>query len=338
MDQCTHCTSRGDYALCKATPCGKHEDWIVQHLRTRLASVEQEKATAEKERDDLRAEVDKMHVEHAELFHDLKAENERLADECKTLNEVYRRQLADQMELYQLRRDIHRIGERLIGEEMDEQDQVAVGGQLVELSRLCHSCGGTGEDGDPDGGTYACDSCKGKALIGQSPSEIIADLRAQLERERGERERNIKTLDGQIVRWRQSSNRHIAKLIRAKGELEQMKSNAAALEESCENWMDKCSDATAQLAAALEEVERLNRENRNLADRIQSGGIRIQLLTDQLAAAQLHEEGQYRAGQEWGVRWIKANWLSDWGKTIVGMEDAIRAEANQPAQGEGGTE
>lgn len=40
MDQCTHCASRGDYALCKATPCGKHEDWIVQHLAAALEEVE----------------------------------------------------------------------------------------------------------------------------------------------------------------------------------------------------------------------------------------------------------------------------------------------------------
>lgn len=145
----------------------------ITTLRAKLTQVEQD-------RDRLAAEVEKLYVGHAELFHDLKAENERLVEECKTLNEIYHRQLGDQMELYEIRREMHRIGERLIGEEIDEQDQIAVGGELIGLSRLCHFCGGTGEDGDPDGGTYACDSCGGKALVGQSPSERITDLQTQL--------------------------------------------------------------------------------------------------------------------------------------------------------------
>jgi hypothetical protein len=30
MDQCTHCTCRGDYELCIKTECSQHESWIAK--------------------------------------------------------------------------------------------------------------------------------------------------------------------------------------------------------------------------------------------------------------------------------------------------------------------
>lgn len=39
-DQCMHCTSRGDLNICEKTPCGKHEDWIVVELQSKIARLE----------------------------------------------------------------------------------------------------------------------------------------------------------------------------------------------------------------------------------------------------------------------------------------------------------
>lgn len=39
MDQCTHCTVRGDIVTCSKTPCGHHELWMVGELRELLRCI-----------------------------------------------------------------------------------------------------------------------------------------------------------------------------------------------------------------------------------------------------------------------------------------------------------
>jgi len=41
MDQCKHCIVRGDIAACEQTDCDKHEYWHAQHLRNRVARMEE---------------------------------------------------------------------------------------------------------------------------------------------------------------------------------------------------------------------------------------------------------------------------------------------------------
>ena len=36
MDQCTHCTLKGDIKTCCETPCYQHESWMVGELRKAL--------------------------------------------------------------------------------------------------------------------------------------------------------------------------------------------------------------------------------------------------------------------------------------------------------------
>lgn len=39
MDQCKHCTYRGDYDACKKAVCGHHENWINQELQRRYEEL-----------------------------------------------------------------------------------------------------------------------------------------------------------------------------------------------------------------------------------------------------------------------------------------------------------
>ena len=39
MDQCTHCTVKGDLAACMSTPCGYHDLWIVGELREIIGCI-----------------------------------------------------------------------------------------------------------------------------------------------------------------------------------------------------------------------------------------------------------------------------------------------------------
>lgn len=68
-------------------------------------------------------------------------------------------------EVYNLRQLLYRTGNRLKGDILDDDDLAAIGKQLVTESRLCSLCDGTGEDGDEDGGSYACDACGGKGIV-----------------------------------------------------------------------------------------------------------------------------------------------------------------------------
>jgi hypothetical protein len=94
----------------------------------------------------------------------------KLQLELAAAQELHRRDLDAAQELYDLRREVYRIGQRLIGDELDEQNQIAVGGELVSASGLCTACEGSGEDGDPDGGTYACECCNGTGMAPSQPS------------------------------------------------------------------------------------------------------------------------------------------------------------------------
>ena len=42
MDQCTHCTMRGNLQGCLATKCNQHESWMVGELRQILVDVKNE--------------------------------------------------------------------------------------------------------------------------------------------------------------------------------------------------------------------------------------------------------------------------------------------------------
>lgn len=300
------------YYLCKN--CGREvsgpEDvCICQEITTLRAKLTQ----VEQDRDRLAAEVEKLYVGHAELFHDLKAENERLVEECKTLNEIYHRQLGDQMELYEIRREMHRIGERLIGEEIDEQDQIAVGGELIGLSRLCHFCGGTGEDGDPDGGTYACDSCGGKALVGQSPSERITDLQTQLTAAQEENKRLTE------------ENADLLAALQIVKEQRQL-------------WWGKAVHRGRELSAAQQsakvEVEKWKSRN----DRLWAifNGMGFRLYTEDEGQTQINEymeeiaQEQYRAGMERAAEIAGGfNLVDEEGKAITAVTDAICAESKR---------
>lgn len=85
----------------------------------------------------------------------------RLQEQVRGLEETYRRDLKMHEELYILRRTVYRIGKQLKGDVFEEEDIIRIGKELIAESGLCTACDGTGEDGDPDGGTYACDFCKG---------------------------------------------------------------------------------------------------------------------------------------------------------------------------------
>jgi len=37
MDQCTHCTLRGDLEGCLRTPCQQHDSWMVQQIKALAA-------------------------------------------------------------------------------------------------------------------------------------------------------------------------------------------------------------------------------------------------------------------------------------------------------------
>ena len=39
MDQCTHCTMRGDLYGCLRTKCNQHESWMVGELKCVIASL-----------------------------------------------------------------------------------------------------------------------------------------------------------------------------------------------------------------------------------------------------------------------------------------------------------
>ena len=44
MDQCTHCTMRGNLQGCMATKCNLHESWMVGELRQILVDIKNEAA------------------------------------------------------------------------------------------------------------------------------------------------------------------------------------------------------------------------------------------------------------------------------------------------------
>lgn len=44
-DECKHCTLRGDYTACINEPCSKHDSWIDQERKERIAELEAESET-----------------------------------------------------------------------------------------------------------------------------------------------------------------------------------------------------------------------------------------------------------------------------------------------------
>lgn len=64
MDECKHCTVRGDLAACLETKCNIHESWHVIELRARLAEVE---AKLGRWQGDMRAVLDQRDDYHANV-------------------------------------------------------------------------------------------------------------------------------------------------------------------------------------------------------------------------------------------------------------------------------
>lgn len=60
--QCVHCTLRGDFAGCSATPCSVHDSWYAGQLRLALE-------TATSERDEARRDLAASHREADRLRH-----------------------------------------------------------------------------------------------------------------------------------------------------------------------------------------------------------------------------------------------------------------------------
>ncbi len=87
---------------------------------------------------------------------------------------------------YNLRLLMYRTGQRLEGDTLDDDELVNLGKQLIAESLVCPHCDGTGEDGDPDGGSYACSTCGGKAIFevckcGQRMPPMNASIEAKLD-------------------------------------------------------------------------------------------------------------------------------------------------------------
>lgn len=66
---------------------------------------------------------------------------------------------------YNLRMSLYKIGQKLEGEELEEEDVVRLGSDIQSETGVCRSCGGNGQDGDGDGGVYTCGTCKGAGII-----------------------------------------------------------------------------------------------------------------------------------------------------------------------------
>ncbi|MDA8114134.1 MAG: hypothetical protein M0Z43_05355 [Acidithiobacillus sp.] len=84
-------------------------------------------------------------------------------DKCLTNTNKRLNTLAE--EVYNLRLLLYRTGNRLLHDWVDDDDCLEIGKELIVESRLCTYCDGTGEDGDEDGGSYACYACKGKGVV-----------------------------------------------------------------------------------------------------------------------------------------------------------------------------
>lgn len=39
VDQCQHCTVRGDFDACKVTPCNQHESWYAVTMQAKIAAL-----------------------------------------------------------------------------------------------------------------------------------------------------------------------------------------------------------------------------------------------------------------------------------------------------------
>lgn len=85
--------------------------------------------------------------------------------------------------------------------------------------------------------------------------------------------------------------------------------------------------AAVQMMGLEEERERLEVElsesrgkQNSLIDGLQAAFMEKLALQAQITT--FREEG-YRAGQQWGLKWLRANWSADWGKTCCDMEEAI---------------
>lgn len=41
VDQCKHCTARGNFKYCTSIPCFQHENWIATQHRERYANLKE---------------------------------------------------------------------------------------------------------------------------------------------------------------------------------------------------------------------------------------------------------------------------------------------------------
>ena len=68
---------------------------------------------------------------------------------------------------YDNRKRLFHLGKLLRDMELDEDERVRIGKELIMLSGVCPACNGEGLDGDPPdangvgGGQWACDKCHG---------------------------------------------------------------------------------------------------------------------------------------------------------------------------------
>jgi len=42
VDQCQHCTVRGDLKACKVTPCNQHDSWYAVTMQAKIAALEKD--------------------------------------------------------------------------------------------------------------------------------------------------------------------------------------------------------------------------------------------------------------------------------------------------------
>ena len=165
--------------------------------------------------------------------------------------------------------------------------------EFVEVHLVTHAARIVSRDGDneEDGVEYGIAEILGNEIdedLRRLRAELTA-LRAQLSIVEGERDEareywktvydnhanQIKILDSQIVRYRQSSNRHLAKLIKAKGEIEGLKQDYSGAIFSCHQQLARAEKAeserdTWQSAhdAIYAELREVKEERDKLADDI----------------------------------------------------------------------
>lgn len=166
FDPCGEC-GLGECAGCMVHNLRAERDKLAREVKEWKHNHGQEVARARF----LKKRLD-MPVERVKAY-DLMAEMQSKVQLFEKQIKEYRHK---DLHFYVLRSAVYALARKIDIFELEENELDRISKELILVSGVCRCCGGTGEDGDPDGGTYACDICNGQGYESFTESELIALL------------------------------------------------------------------------------------------------------------------------------------------------------------------